>query len=314
MLPTQSDVHVDSALTNFAQKFLQSGGFVFDKVFTSLPVEKASDKYHVYSRDDFWRDQGEGELLLGPGAPVKRGGYRMSTGNYSCDVRAFGKAVPREIAANADAVINAERDAVDFVMQTLMIRLERQWMTEFFAASIWATDSTPTNLWSNFTTSDPLSDVETGRLSIQSLTGLKPNTFVVGPRVHAKLKLHPLVKEQFKYTSSESITPEMLARVFEVERYIVAESVYATNIEGATAAYDFIAGKHALLCYSAPSGSDGATAGRVFKWTGYGNTDGIAIQSYFEEQTRSTIVEGFSALDYKVTSADLGYFFKDAVS
>lgn len=314
MLPTQSDVHVDSALTNFAQKFLQSKGFVFDKVFSSLPVEKASDKYHIYERDDFWRDQGEGEMLLAPGAPVKRGGYRMSTSNYSCDVRAWGKAVPKEIAANGDAVINAERDAVEYVMQQLMIRLENQWISEFFTTSVWTTDSTPSNLWSSFADSDPLSDVETGRLAIESKTGLSPNTFVVGPRVHSKLKLHPLVKEQFKVTNTDSITEDMLARVFGVERYIVASAVEATNIEGATAAFDYIAGKHALLCYSAPNGSDGATAGRVFKWTGYGNTDGVAIQSYFEEQTRSTIVEGFSALDFKVTSANLGYFFNAAVS
>lgn len=314
MLPTLSDVHVDSALTNFAQKFLQSKGFVFDKVFSSLPVANASDKYHIYARDDFWRDQGDGNMLLAPGSPVRRGGYRMSSTNYSCDVRAWGKPVPKEIAANADAVINAERDAVEYVMQQLMVRLERQWMTEFFATSIWTTDVTPTNLWSDFDDSDPLADVETGRLAIESKTGLNPNTLVVGPRVHSKLKLHPIVKEQFKVTNTESITEEMLARVFGVERYLVASSVYASNIEGATAAYDYIAGKHALLCYSAPNGSDGATAGRVFKWTGYGNTDGVAIQSYFEEQTRSTIVEGFSALDYKVTSADLGYFFNGAVA
>ena len=314
MLPTQSDVHVDQALTNFAQKFLQSSGFIFDKVFSSLPVSRASDKYHKYARDDFWRDQGDANMLLAPGGIVRRGGYRMSTDSYSCDVRAWGKPVSKEVEMNADAVIKSEQDAVDYVMQQLFVRLERQWMTEFFATSIWTTDSTPTNLWSNFTTSDPLADVETGRLSIQSLTGLKPNTFVVGPRVHAKLKHHPLVKEQFKYTSSESVTPEMLARVFEVDRYIVAESVYASNIEGASAAYDFIAGKHALLCYSAPDGSDGATAGRVFKWSGWGNDHGVAVQSYFENQTRSTIVEGFVALDYKVTSADLGYFFNGAVS
>jgi len=199
-------------------------------------------------------------------------------------------------------------------MQQLMVRLEAQWMTEFFATSIWTTDLTPSALWSDFDDSDPLSDVETARLTISSATGLKPNTFVVGPRVHAKLKLHPLVKEQFKVTNTDSITEDMLARVFDVERYIVASAVKSTNIEEATAAFDYIAGKHALLCYSAPDGSDGATAGRVFKWTGYGNTDGIAIQSYYEEQTRSTIVEGFSALDFKATSADLGYFFNGAVA
>lgn len=316
MLPTQSDVHVDTPLTNFAQKFMQTDGFVFDKVFSSLPVDKASNKYYIYDKSDFWRDEGDISMLLAPGAPVKRGGYRLSTTNYSCDVRAYGKPVEKEVAANADAVINSDRDAVDFIMQKLMVRHENQFMTEFFTTSVWGTDLTPANLWSDYANSDPITDIKTtARLAIKSATGMNPNTLLVGGRVDAQLKGHPLVKEQFKYTSSDSISNEMLAALFEVERYLVADAVNTTSKEAnATQTFDFIAGKHALLCYTAPDGSDGATAGRVFKWTGWGNTDGIAIQSYYEDQTRSNVYEGFTAIDNKVCSTALGYFFNGAVA
>lgn len=316
MLPTQADVHVDEALTDFAQMFLnQEDSFVFDKVFSSKSVAHASDKYFTYSRDDFWRDQGDGEMLLAPGAPVKRGGYRMSTDSYSCDVRAWAKAVPREIAANAQPAINAEQDAIKYVLEQLRIRHERQFMTEFFTTSVWGTDLTPSALWSNYSTSDPLTDIkETGRHAIESVTGKKPNTLLVGPRVHTKLIKHPLVQELFKVTNVDSVTEDMMARVFDVDRYIVARAVYATNVEGATGAYDYAAGKHALLCYVAPDDTDGATAGRCFKWSGWGNSAGVAIQSYYEEQTRSTIIEGFTAIDNKVVSSACGYFFNGAVA
>ena len=316
MLPDQTDVHVDSALTNFSQKFLQTSGFVFDKVFTSLPVAKATDKYHIYARQDFWRDQGDGKMLLGDGAPVARGGYRMSTAAYSCDVRAFGKAVSKGVSMNADAVINAEKDAVDFVTQALMVRLEAQWMAEFFVTGIWGTTSTlsGTTQWSDYDDSDPITAIDNGKQAIGDLTGLEANTFLCGSAVDLKLKRHPVIQALYKVSNTDSISDEMMARVLGVDRYMVARAVKATEIEGATAAFGRLAGKHALLCYTAPDGSDGATAGKVFKWDGWGNGDGVAITSYYEDQTRSTIVEGFAAVDFKITSTALGYMFIDAVA
>lgn len=316
ILPDQTDVHVDSALTNFAQKFLQTSGFVYDKVFTSLPVSKASDKYYTYARDDFWRDQGDGVMLLADGAPVKRGGYRMSTATYSCDVRAFGKPISKGVRNNADAGINSDQDAVDYVTQQLMVRLEAQWMAEFFVTSVWGTTSTlsGTSQWSDFDDSDPVNAIDVGKQAIGDLTGLEANTFVCGSAVDIKLKRHPLIQALYKVTNVDSIDDAMMARVLGVERYMVARAVKATNIEGATAAFGRIAGKHALLCYTAPDGSDGATAGKVFKWDGWGNGDGVAMQTYYEEQTRSDIVEGFAAHDFKITSTALGYMFIDAVA
>ena len=316
MLPDQTDVHVDGALTNFSQKFLQNGGFVFDKVFTSLPVSKATDKYHTYARQDFWRDQGDRLMLLGDGSPVPRGGYRMSSVAYSCDVRAFGKGVSKGVSLNADAVINAEQDAVDFVTQALMVRLEAQWMAEFFVTSIWGTTSTlsGTTQWSDYDDSDPVNAIDVGKQAIGDLTGLEANTFLCGSAVDIKLKRHPVIQALYKVTNTDSISDEMMARVMGVDRYLVARAVKATDVEGATAAFARIAGKHALLCYTAPSGSDGATAGKVFKWDGWGNGDGIAIQSRYDESTRETVVEGFAALDFKITSTALGYMFIDAVA
>lgn len=316
LLPDQTDVHVDSALTNFAQKFLQTSGFVFDKVFTSLPVKHASDKYYTYARDDFWRDQGDGVMLLADGAPVKRGGYRMSTGTYSCDVRAFGHGIPKGRKLNADAVINSEQDAVDFVTQQLMVRLEAQFMTEFLAGSIWGTTSTlsGTTQWSDYDDSDPVAAVDTAMQTIGDSTGMTANTFLCGSAVDLKLKRHPVVQSLYKVTNVDSITDEMMARVLGVERYLVAKAVKATNIEGASAAFARIAAKKALLCYVAPAGTEGATAGKVFKWDGWGNGDGIAIQSRYDEDTREDVVEGFIALDFKVTSTALGYEWEDAVA
>lgn len=316
MLPTQTDVHIDYALTDFAVRWKQQNdAFVCDKVFSSLPVEHATNKYFTFNREDFYRDQGDGDMLLAPSAPVKRGGYRISNDSYSTDVRAWGKAVPKEIEANADGGLSMERDAIDYVMTQLMIRKEAGWLAAFFATGKWTTDITPTNLWSDFTTSDPKADIETGVLTIESSTGYRPNTLTVGARVHSKLKQHPIIRDQFKYTSAQSITEEMLAAYFEIDNYIVARAVKSTTAELTTVPlFDYMAGKHALLSYKGSSNTEGPTAGRTFNWKGWGNDTGVAVQSYYEQSIRSNIVEGFTAYAYKVVSADLGYFFNGAVS
>ena len=253
---------------------------------------------------------------MGDGAPVPRFGFRMSTGSYACDVRAVAKQVSKGVERNADPGINVMQDAIDFCMQKLMIRLENQWVTDFFAASLWTTTSTlsGTSQWSDVDDSDPITAIDNGLDSVESLTGLRPNVFVVGAAVDLKLKRHPLIRDLYKVTNTDSISDEMMARVCGVQKYLVARAVEATNLEAATAAYGRIAGKHALLAHVAPDGSDGATAGKVFRWNGWGNDAGVAVNSYYEEQTRSTIVEAFAAVDFKITSADLGYMFIDAVA
>lgn len=316
MLPTLTDVHIDYALTNMALKWAQDAtAFVATQNFLPIGVDHATNKYFTYNREDFWRDPGDDMTLLAAGAPVKRGGYRMSNDSYSCDVRAYGKPVTLEVERNADGGINSEKDAIDFVMSVLSVRRENHWMAQYFTTGKWTTDLTPANLWSNFATSDPKADFEVARLKIQSTTGKTPNTFTVGARVHSQLIQHPIIKDQFKYTSDQSLDADMLKRYFGVERYLVASAVNTTSKENAAAiTFDYIAGKHALLSYSGPVSMESATAGRTFAWNGYGNDAGIAIGSYYENQTRSNIIEGFMAYDFKVVAADLGYFFNGAVA
>lgn len=316
MLPTQTDVHIDFALTDMALYWTQQpNNFVADKVFSPLGVEHATNKYFTFNREDFFRDLGDSVMELGAGGQVVRGEFEMSNDSYSCDIRAIGYPVYQEIEKNQDGGVDIEKKAIDFVMQTLMVRREQHWTTKYFTTGVWTTDKTPANLWSDFSTSDPKADIETGKTTIGGNTGYEPNTLVVGRQVHQQLIQHPIIKDQFKYTSSESITEEMLAKYFEVDRYMVGRAVKATSLEGnTTLAIAYVLGKNALLCYSGPVSTEGPTAGRTFSWNGYGNDAGIAVQTYWEPQTRANVIEGFMAYDFKVVAKDLGYFFNGAVA
>jgi hypothetical protein len=56
--PTPRDVHVNTPLTQISITYLQQQDqFVAAQICPVIPVEKQSDRYYVYNRGDFFRDQ-----------------------------------------------------------------------------------------------------------------------------------------------------------------------------------------------------------------------------------------------------------------
>jgi hypothetical protein len=322
--PTSSAVHVDRVLTNISVAYMQAQtDFIAPQVFPIVPVEKQSDLYYVYTKADWFRDEAKKRA---PATESAGSGYNVSTTGYNCDVFAIHKDIADQTRANADAPMQPDIEAAEFVTRRLLLRQERQWVADYFTTSVWATDmvghagdTSGSNFtyWSNYASSDPIEDVETGKATVKVSTGFMPNTLVLGYNVFRRLKHHPDIRDRYKYTSAESITPALLAKLFEVERVMVAQAVVNTAVEGETAAMSFVYGNHAFLCYTerAPSLMK-PSAGYIFAWKGvsgmYGET--IGTSKFYIDQLKADRVEGEIAFDDKVVGADLGYFFSGAVA
>ena len=313
--PTQNQVHVDAILTNISVAYMQSqDNFIASKVFPVVPVSKQSDKFFTYTKNDWFRDEAQRRADATESAG---GGYNLGTDTYNADVYAFHKDIGDQTRANADAPINVDREAAEFVTSRLMLKMETQWVSSFFGTGVWASDVTPSNLWSDYTSSDPLNDVETGKRTILANTGFAPNTLVLGYDVFKTLKNHPDLVDRIKYTSAQTLTEGLMASLFDIPRVMVAKAVKATNNEGGTAAYDFTHGKNALLCYSAPSpGLLQPSAGYVMSWTGVSGGLGATIGTsrLRMDQFRADRIEAEVAFDMKVIGSDLGYFFGSVVA
>lgn len=313
--PTLHQVHIDRPLTNISVAYIQKAEhFIADKVFPEVPVDKQSDLYYTYDKNDWFRDEARPRA---DGTESSGSGYGLSTGSYAALVYAFHKDIGDQVRQNSDTPLDPDRDATEFVTQRLLLRRERQWATNYFTTSVWGTDSTPSNLWSNYSTSDPISDIETGKAAILTNTGFEANTLVLGYNVFRYLRNHPDIVDRYKYTDSKTITAEMLAMLFEVKRVLVAKAVVATNVEGETAAYSLVHGKHALLCHSAEApGLLVPSAGYTFAWRGVSGGMGatVGVKRFRMEHLSSDRVEGQNAYDLKVVASDLGYFFNGAVA
>ena len=187
--PTPGDVHVNTPLTQISIAYLQSQDqFVAAQVCPVIPVTKQSDRYYVYNRGDFFRDQMQRRA---PGTPAASVGYRLdNTPTYFADVWAEAKPIPDQLRGNADAVLNMDRDAVEFLSQAL-IRREKIFAANLFTTGKWNTDMTgvasgPTAsqfLQWNDPASNPIEDIRAGKLAIKQATGYPANSLVLSEPV-----------------------------------------------------------------------------------------------------------------------------------
>ena len=264
--------------------------------------------------------------LRGAASESAGGDYGVESSDpYYCRKHAFHKDVTPEERANYDEPLDADRDATDFVSQKMLIRREMEWASNFFKAGVWGKEiegadsaSAGKVIYWNNATSDPIRDVTEASVQMASDTGYRPNTLVLSPFVFNALKNHEDILDRIKYTQKGIVTTDLLATLFEVDKVLVAWGVVNTAAKGDAEKTGFIMGKHALLCYAAPSPAlKKPSAGYIFAWTGlegsgaYGNRIVRLPMDMLGLGTER--IEGEIAFDAKKICGDLGVFFKDIV-
>ena len=312
--PTSSDVHVDAILSNMSVAFMQEAyAFVAGRAFPTVNVQKQTDKYFTYSQADFFRDQVQRRA---DGTESAGTGYSLSTATYNAEVYALHKDIGDQTRANADIPLNMDMDATRFLSQQMLIRQEGQWASDAFTTGVWGTDATPGTLW-DAASSTPIADVETAKNTVLTNTGYVPNTVIMSYKVFSALVDNSDIVDRIKYTSQESVTEELLARLFGVDRVLIMAATYNTAAEGATASYSLVGDKDVLVCYTpANPGLMVPSAGYNMVWTGVssGLGTGAAVSRYRIEERKADRIEIEAAFDFKVVSTALGYFLSNCTS
>jgi hypothetical protein len=308
-------------LTQISIAWMQDADeFVASKAFPTLPVEKQGDRYYVYERSFFYRNE------MKPRAPATEsegGGWEVdNTPTYFCDPYALHKDIDDQIRSNADPVINMDRDATEYLSLQAKLNQEILWAAEYFTTGVWTggtggTDITPSTLW-DASGGDPIGDIDLEKEVVKSQTGYTPNLLVLGARAFRGIKNNSDVVDRIKYTQKGIVTLDMMAGLFGVDRVMVAGGVRNSAAEGVTPSYDFIAGSNdALLVYAAPRPSLlHPTGGYTFSWTGYlgAGPEGNRISRFRMEHLKSDRVEIEQAFDQKLVSSVMGAFFSNAVA
>ncbi len=318
--PTRAMIHQSQPLTNISIAYTQSAdAFLSTNVFPNIPVDKQLNSYYTYDIANMYRN---GMQRRAPATESAGSGWTMSTDTYFCDKWALHHDITEDDRKNADAGIDLDRDAAEFLAHQKLIAKEVDWQSHYFATSIWtgsttATDITPGNLWDTVA-GTPITDMSAQAYSIKLKTGgYMPNTLILGATTFRQLKESPDIKDIIKYTQKGIVTTELLAAVFDVQKVFIADAVYNTSAESQTDSMSFICGSNdALLLYVAPNpGLKTPSAGYTFSWTGIaGNTAGQGIKKFYIDEKECDRVEINACWDHKVVSANMGCFFSNVVS
>ena len=326
--PSRSDVHVNRPLTNISVAYTQEEeGFVADDIFPIVTVQKKSDRYFEYDRGEFNRDE---MTERAPGAESAGGAYNIdNTPNYSCVSFAYHKDVPDEIRDNSDEPIDLDREATEYLTLKFLIRKEKLWASTYFATSVWTNEDTgvasDTPSAGEFEQWDregslPIEVIRAARTSTKLSGGRRPNKLTLGAEVYDKLVDHPDIVGRMDRGQTQGpalANLDSLARIFDLEQVKVMDAIENTAAKGATESNSFIGGKHALLTYSAPRpGIMTPTAGYTFSWVGRFGASALSsrISRLRVDLTHCDRVEIDASFVHKLVSADLGYFFLNAVA
>lgn len=345
--PTTYDVHVNRPLTNITIAHLQEeDAFAAPTQFPLVPVQKRSDLYFIYKREDFFRDE---MAPRGAASESAGSGYNLSTGSYECVKYALHKDIDDDTRANEDTPLQSDRDAAIWLGQSALIKLERVWAAAAFTTGVW-TGSAGTNggaAGSDLTGdavgtaanhfkqwdqagSTPIEDIRAQIVNL-TLTGINPKDLVLtmGIQVWQKLADNSELVGRLSYNDLRIFTEDKLAALLGIRQVKVVRSVYNSAAEGETGAYSFIFGKNALLTYTpAAPALMTPSAGYTFIWRGYlagqggsgmipgqDRLRGCATVSKFRMPAlKADRIEAELAFVPVITGPEMGVFFSSAVS
>lgn len=315
--PQPGDVYVNPIAPNILISYFQKQGGL-QGMFAPVPVDLQSGIIPKISRADTMRAQ---TTLKAPRAAPSQIGYGTDlTATYFCKVYEGEYVMSPETLANYSLPGSATLAASEFLGRAAYLRMELDWISNYFATSVWGTDVTPTVTWDD-PSSDPIGDIETGIETVLKNTGMRPNVLGVGYKVWKALKQHPDILNRIgtgnaSNTDPRMITRQLVAALFGLEEIMVGEVAYNSAAEGAAISMDFAAGRNALLCYrtAAPSIVT-PSAGYKFTWRGLtGSVDGVQIRNSVEERSQEAWWQVKHAQDFKVVASELGYFFSNCVA
>ena len=305
--PTARQSHIDAALTNVSIGY-SNARYVFDQVFPTVTVRKMSDKYFVFDKDSWFRDE---SAVRAPGGKAKRAEYTLtSSALYICLEKALAKLVTDEEVDNADAPLQPFVTATKFVTDQILKSQEKDVIDLVFGNSNWSNSATPGTLWSN-PASEPLEDIETAMFTVAQAIGREPNVGVIGRGLWRYLKNHADLIDRVKYGqtpgSAAYVNESGVAALIGLDRLLVTRSVIENAAEGVTGSQVFIGGTHMWLGY-VPAGAALAepAAGYTFSFK---NRE---VNRFRDDEAHTAIIECRANWDAKITAPDAGYLIKSA--
>lgn len=278
---------IDPILTTQVRGYTNAQ-FIFPKIFPYANIPVRGMKIIRFDQRAFRVESG---TRRAPGTPTPALTFGFESDPVALVQDALDAVVPREIQEEAAAVpgIDVGAKAVQLVIDKLDLGHEVACAALAMNPANYASGAT-TGLSGSDKFSDPTSDplqiVKDIKSTVAKRIGRQPNCAVMALDVLNALTNNQKIRDQFKYTSGDSITVEMIARYLQLDMLEVGEAIYLP--EGAAdGAGQFIWGGGGFwLGYVDHGGSHLAPSyGYTYRLNGYP----IVEQPYWDRTRKSWI-------------------------
>ncbi|PWG62855.1 major capsid protein [Spiribacter halobius] len=216
-------------------------------LFPRVPVRQRGGQIIEFGQESFRRYK----TRRAPGASTARVQFGYEGKPFALVQDALEGMVPWEHMEDANQVpgIDLGREAASETMEILSLALEIEQADLARDANNYSTSHktalSGTDQWSDGS-SDPSAQVRDYKETVRQAVGMRPNVAVISAAVFAQLAEHPKIVDRVKYTSSDSVTVELIARLWGLRRVAVGDAVYLGD--GATQMTD-VWGKDVVLAY-----------------------------------------------------------------
>lgn len=311
-LPNLGDAKVDKILSQFSQRYVNTD-YISELILPPLKVKEKAGKFAKYGKENLrvYADQ----TFRAPGTRANSIDYSVSQGTYVCQEHALEKGVPDEYKNNTDKPYDPQRDAVATIMDNIWVNQEVALATAMTATATLTNNTTlsGTSQWSDYANSDPFDDINTGIATVRAATGKRPNSCTMSHDVAQKLKSHPDVREQVKYTNggqlSDNAFIKFLKDFFNLENVYVGSAIKNTADEGQVDSLGNVWGDDFVLFYKNPRPTI------MMATFGYTFFDvPRQVDKYREESNVQDVVRQRYSYDQNLMDVLLAYLIKDAIA
>jgi hypothetical protein len=230
-------VHQSAALANLSVQYANEE-YIGEQLMPVVPVSKLTDQYYTYGMRDRFAYP---EDALGVRGDANEVTENRSTETYQCLGYGYTNYLDADTLYDQDAPLNEMVDLQEAILEGLAFRRELRISTVMTTAGNYGANTTAiaaANRWNTVAGGNPISDLQTGMAALFLGAGPSQTYFFSSLDVYNVLSRHPMILDLFKYggTSPGLATPDMIAKFFGADRYLIGKARQDTANEAAATA------------------------------------------------------------------------------
>lgn len=311
----------------------EPGVFIADEWFPLYDAQFISGLVPKWSKENAFTD------YVGtwrPGTPLPQADLKIDDPTtYVCQRYACEIPMADDIPFVADPGIDPTLATTNFLTDVMQLHKERLIADAYFQSEatggddVWATNLTGVTTGENNTTtfrrvddyanSDPRLMFKNLKLILKTLTGVTPNTVLMGEQVFEALRIHPQLIQWYQTGANTiknitELNEAALAQALGIDKIMVGRSMYNTAKPGDTVSLSWIFGKHMWVGYVDTPGPMKPLAGVNFSYNKPLGGFDTAFTTVPDLRTKAEFYQAFQCFSQKIIGDELGAMIATIIS